>query len=472
MTVSEEVVRQEVTDLYRFIEPLVRKCSELRADYPVFSDSSRDFFGYFEKLGNESLRYLETLPEQILKDQDPRLAATKRQKLLLPFRSAWESLHEHLRPALDADTLHLPTPLITALHDRLHETAEWRSFRFTLFHTDEANYFQLPSNMVGDVANQIAAQVGGTQFLPGLGHLEIPYSQADGLFLNTILAHEMGHFIYQSYASHDVEIEIDTALERMVKLTGELDERTAALCEELVSNWVQEVFCDLFAICLIGPAFSFAFSQLIGASMLIGNSDGVPDDFYRFEWEHPADVARFHSHRKLLEKLGWWQEIQSWSSAPVQVLQKCMKRSRRFTVEVGNILPKKVTQNRLLQCFTEVCTALIDYVPTIVKVRDNDIADFKDQYPVIVQYLQRAIVPSTIILEGRVVHPRPIVLINAGYGFVLEEFSHLLSNIQGVNPKSIGSRSWLSGRLELWLLKALEDHRLLTGGVSSHGSVA
>jgi hypothetical protein len=106
--------------------------------------------------------------------------------------------------------------------------------------------------MVGDVANHIAAEVGGTQYPAGLGHIQIPYSQADGLFLNTILAHEMGHFIYQEYASHDVEVAIDTALGAMEKETGELNEGTAALCEELVSNWVQEVFCDLFAICLIG----------------------------------------------------------------------------------------------------------------------------------------------------------------------------------------------------------------------------
>jgi dCTP deaminase len=71
--------------------------------------------------------------------------------------------------------------------------------------------------MVGDVANHIAAEVGGTQYPAGLGHIQIPYSQADGLFLNTILAHEMGHFIYQEYASHDVEVAIDTALGAMEK---------------------------------------------------------------------------------------------------------------------------------------------------------------------------------------------------------------------------------------------------------------
>ena len=468
--VSEEILRQEISDLYRFVEHLVRMCSDLRADYPIYSESSRDFFRYFEKLGNESLQFLRSFPDQILKEQDPRLAATRRQKLLLPLRSGWETLHEHLRPALNADTLHLPTPLIAALHDRLHETEEWGPFKFTLFHTDEANYFQIPSGLLGDVANQIAAEVNGTQFLPDLGHIEIPYSQADSLFLNATLAHEMGHFIYQMDASHDVEDEIDDALERMEAEIGTLEEEEVTLCKNLVSNWIQETFCDLFAICLIGPAFSFAFSQLQAASLLIGRQEGEPDEFYRFEWEHPADVARFHNHQKLLEKIGWWVKIENWSSSPVQVLRACSEPATLFTIEIDELLPEAVTQKRLLQCYDELCSWLIDYVPSRVKGHDRDVATFERQSKIISEYLKRAVVPSTIVDEGEIAYPRPVVLINAGYRFLLEDFSQLIQSIEGEAPNSIESRSKLADRLELWLLKALEDYRLLQGGGANHVS--
>ena len=47
MSVSDEIVRQEVSGLYRFIEPLVRRCAELREDYPVYGGTSLEFFGYF-----------------------------------------------------------------------------------------------------------------------------------------------------------------------------------------------------------------------------------------------------------------------------------------------------------------------------------------------------------------------------------------------------------------------------------------
>lgn len=461
MTVSDELVRQEVSELYRFIEPMVRLCSELRPDYPVFSNESRDFFEHIWKLGDKTLAYLEDAPSDILKD--PRLSSTKRQRLL-DLRYLWENLHEFLRPALDADSLHLPNSLIAVLHDRIHETEEWASYRFTLFHTAEANYLQLPLSMVGDVANNIAALVGGKQFPPGLGHVGIPYSQADGLFLNCTLAHEMAHFIYQRDISHDAEDKIDDALDRMVREIGDLDDDGKSLCQRLVGNWVQEVFCDLFAICLIGPAFSFAFSQLISASMLVGTPSGVPEALYKYTTDHPAEISRFQYHRKLLAKLGWWEQIKNWSCAPVQVLRVCIQDKSALWLEIDEDLPSTVTPERLFQCHGEVCNWLIGEVPKRVKGSRDSIATFETQSEVIADYLQRAIVPSTIVIRGKVIHPKPVTLINAGYKFLFENLRNLLTRIEGEKPDSIESRSRLTSRLELWLLKALEDYRLLPGG--------
>lgn len=463
MTVSGELVRQEVSELYRFIEPMVRLCSELRPDYPVFSNESQDFFKHIRELGEKTLKYLEDAPNNILKD--PRLSPTRRQELQ-DLRYLWESLHEFLRPALDADSLHLPNSLIAALHDRVHETGEWQTFRFTLFHTAEANYLQVPTSMVGQIADNIAALVGVKQFPPDLGHVGIPYSQADGLFLNCTLAHEMGHFIYQrEVISDDAEDKIDDALDRMVKEIGDLDDAAKSLCVRLVGNWIQEIFCDLFAVCLIGPAYSFAFSQLISATMLIGTTNGVPESFYKFSTSHPADISRFKYHRKLLAKLGWWAQISNWSCGPVQVLKACARDRSSFSLDLDEPLPEELGL-RLLQCYDEVCSWLIGEVPKRVNGCRDGIATFEAQSAAIADYLQRAIVPSTIIVRGKVIHPKPVTLINAGYKFLFENLRNLLTRIEGEKPDSIESRSRLTGRLELWLLKALEDHRLLTGGTT------
>lgn len=469
MTIWPEVVRQEVSELHRFIEPLERFCTEIRADYPVYGETSREFFKHIGELGQKSLSYLESLPEQILRAKYPQIAASKRQKLF-QLKSDWERLHEYIRPALDADTLHLPMPLISALNDRLRETPDWRSFRFTLFHAAEVNYFEVPSSIVRRAADGIASQIGGKPFPKTLGLIGIPYSQADGIFLNCSLAHEMGHFIFQEKVLALAQGKIDDALERMVSDIGKpLAYEELTLCQERIGSWTEETFCDLFAICLIGPAFSFAFSQLMTASILIESAAGQPEVFYLYGQYHPASVARFRAHQRLLEKLGWWKEIQGWASAPVEVLRLCAGAASQFKVQAD--LPREDLEARLLSCYDELCSWLIDFVPSRVKGHVNDVADFHDQSPIIAEYLRRAIVPSTIIVQGKIVHPRPVVLINAGYQFLLEKFSLLLENIEGEKPNSIESRSRLSARLELWLLKALEDHQLLTKGVSNHGSI-
>ena len=156
VSVSDEIVRQEVSGLYRFIEPLVRRCAELREDYPVYDGTSLEFSAILKNWGGITAISRATARRDF-KEPRPATSSTKRQKLL-SLRSAWEDLHQYLRPALDADALHLPIPLIAALHDRLHETKDWRSYRFTLFHTDEANYFQLPSNMVAQALRALAAR--------------------------------------------------------------------------------------------------------------------------------------------------------------------------------------------------------------------------------------------------------------------------------------------------------------------------
>jgi hypothetical protein len=467
VTISAEVVRQEVSELHRLIQPLVKLCTERRPDFPTYNDTSREFFMHIGELGRRSLTYLQTLPTKILNQKYSQIAASNRQKLL-QLKSDWENLHQYIQPALDADTLHLPTPLIAALHERLHEIGKWRAHRFTLFHASEVNYFEVPSGIVRRVANGIASQVGGKPFPKFLGLIGIPYSQANGLFLNCALAHEMGHFIFQENEAQPVQEKVDDALERMLTDLGvSLDEEQIPFCRDLINSWVEETFCDLFATCLIGPAYSFSFSQLVMASMLIGQRDGEPADFYRFEWEHPAEVARFYSHRKMLERLGWWAEIQDWSSAPVEVLRICDKpTSSFFTVEVGGQLPQTILQDRLLQCYNEVCDWLVNHLPSRVKGSAKDVAEFKMQSPIISDYLRRAIVPSTIIAEGRVEHPRPVVLINAGFQFWLENLPLLLTNIKGEPRNSIESRSRIGARLELWLLKALEDYPLLTKGDS------
>jgi hypothetical protein len=453
-----DTVRKEATDLYRFIDPLIRMCADIRdREYPVYPEPTLKFLRHIECLGRETQEFLSNFPVEVSKD--PRTAYSKRQKLL-SLRAGWEILHEYLRPALAADTLHLPTPLILALQDKINATDDLQDVKFTLFHTDRANYLQVPSGLAREFANDIADLVSGTHFPPRLGLVGIPYSQGDGFFLNCLLPHEMGHFIYQEDAVVDIENEIDHALERMEHDTGPLNDQDLSLCRDTLGRWVEETFCDLFAICLIGPAYSFALIELTGASLLVGGPSSRIDDFYFFVQDHPAEIARFHSHYNLLNDLGWWRDIENWASSSVDVLKLCKDKST--DLHVTSTVPDQVGEVRLLQCYWEVCDWLRPFVSSILPPCSEDLTQFETQADTVSEYLRRAVVPSSIIVGKLMVHPTPVVLINAAFRFFLTSLSTLIDNIDGKDKDSVADRSKYSERLELWMLKALEDHRLLT----------
>jgi hypothetical protein len=124
--------------------------------------------------------------------------------------------------------------------------------------------------------------------------------------------------------------------------------------------------------------------------------------------------------------------------------------------------PEGVQQNPLIDCFSEVCNWLIDFVISAIPTDNALIQSFNDQSPTISQYLKRAVVPSSIVLKQKgVVYPGPIVILNSTFRFYLEELPELIRSVEGDIKDDVESRSKYSMRLELWALKGIEDSRLL-----------
>jgi hypothetical protein len=276
--------------------------------------------------------------------------------------------------------------------------------------------------------------------------------------LNCLLPHEFSHFIYQEYADDLVEAQIESFLE---KVLGEnrLEPEGLAWCLRELGAWVEETFCDLLAICMIGPAFSLALVQLIAASALVERPDGEPPEPYEFSEGYPADVARLHFHRKLLINLGWWDVIRGWKCSSIQAINKCEIWSPLINIE--GCLPDGITQEQLLLCYQNVCDWMLGYCSESFPDVAANVHEYEVQAPIISLYLARAIVPSTIILGEQQLYPNPVVLINAGFYFLLEKLSTLVENIERENPLSVETRSRIGARLQLWVLKAIEDNRLL-----------
>jgi len=317
----------------------------------------------------------------------------------------------------------------------------------------------LPYNEVNRVANRIAGIVRGKEFPPHLMLVGIPYSQSSGLFLNCLIPHEMAHFVYQEVMGDEVRAKVDSVLNSHYADEQIATEEAVSQVRDLLNQWVEEIYCDLFAISLVGPAFTFAFAEMTSASLIIDECDGRLTQSFEFGLSHPADVARFHLHMKYLQTLGWWDPIESWRSNSVELLKQCSKVSEKTSA--SSTIPPDVRKLVDLKCFWEVSEWLLDFVKTEVPTLGKDIEDLANYYGEISKYLARAIIPSTVVTESGPVHPNPVVLINSAFRFVLEDLDRLLKNIDKVATDSVSDRSKYTERLEIWILKALEDYRLL-----------
>jgi hypothetical protein len=452
--VQDDAVLQEAAQLHGFVESVIHLCADLREDYPVFSKASLSYFAYIVELGKKTQAYLEGFPAFYRKSTDVRAASSKLQKLY-SLKTSWEALHAYIKPALDADTLHLPSSLITAFEDIVNTVPDWQDYRFVLFHTTEANYLQVPSGMAREVANDIADSVNCERFDANLGLVGIPYSQPNSIFLNCVLPHEFSHFIYQEFCDDEVQDQIDIS----TALLNHLKDDDLSWCLAQIKLWVEETFCDLMAICMIGPAFSIALVRLVAATSLVDRPDGEPADAYAFKDGYPADVARLHFHKKMLERLGWWPMVSGWDCSPVKALIKCSTWSPLLNIE-GWVPPG--TAGQMLTAFQEICEWLLAYCSGFFPNVSVSVANFDLQAPEITKYLKRAIVPSTILVDDKEQYPDPVVLLNAGIRFLSQDISALISGIAGQDPSSVETHSKIAARVELWILKAIEDNRLLT----------
>jgi len=456
----ETLILKEAADLHRFLQPIAKMCAIARTDHPYYRDASYILFTYLSGLINKTREYLEDLPQR--PGKSPVIQHSIRQKLKL-LRDSWGLLHRYIKPCLDADTLHIPIPLLDVLNDRLKLIPECEAFECAVFQLTAANYAMLPYYEVNSVANGIARRVNGEDFPRSLSLVGIPYSQSSGFFLNCLIPHEMAHFVYQEIMVTEVTNAVDSILNTHYPNAQDASDEfleTLSQIRGLINLWVEEIFCDLFAIALIGPAFSFAFAEMTSASLIIDTLSGNAKQSFEFGQSHPADVARFYLHKRHLDALGWWNQIKDWRSNSVDLLDHCCLVFGKTTL--SNKIPPDVASQLKLQCFWDACDWLLGYVKRTVPASDKDIKHLADHYDVISKYLERAIVPSTIITESGPVYPTPVVLINSAFRFVLQDFDNLLKRVDMEPMNPVRERSWYTERLELWVLKALEDYRLLS----------
>jgi hypothetical protein len=244
-----------------------------------------------------------------------------------------------------------------------------------------------------------------------------------------------------------------------------------------VLQWAKEIFCDLFAIRLVGPCYSFAYIELFdltnllnkSATLLIGDNADSQAQSYRAYPSHPSHPFRVKAQAELLKADGWWEVIMNVDS------RECAVIGALLDLKFDTFIEAEETSEQRRDPFVR---ALIDILPQTRK-QVGDITDGIDVrlheysllYDEIAEYLSNGVVPSTLNTKDSAgtlhkVHPSPITLLNASYRFYLQGVEGLMARIKGQNPSSPHDRTAWMRRIEHWTMKALEDVALLSGSGS------
>ncbi|MGA2591759.1 MAG: hypothetical protein ABSH32_17745 [Bryobacteraceae bacterium] len=416
-------------------------------------DSTEIFFKYVIDLSAATREFLPTFLRKASKSV--RYLKTQRQKIVA-IKSCWRILHSLVKMAADGHTLHIPVALFQLLERRLSETAKLKGSNIVVLLSADLNYFQHRHSKLRKLATDLARTIPGAPVLPvGLGFIAVPYSQGSSLLTNSLICHELGHFAFEelSYTKH-LTAKIDEALNSRIPDLGTELETRQAWCRRILATWLEELFCDLFGIYVIGPSFSFAFIELYGLLGLLNLSRSL-----EFSESHPAEACRLSEHLWLMKRLRWWRAIEQIESEHLTLISELGNRpdtEYRFQYkdnqELGDALKEAFLGLR------ETVRALV--LETVGDLKSG-LDEFRRLSKKIEEYFSRATVPSTLAIGGKDVYPDPLTILTSCATFYLTSMKTLAENTDKYKWDNISDRSDLSRRLEMWGNKAIEDSRIL-----------
>lgn len=433
----------DAASLHRFVAFVCQFCEEQQTSH-TYLEATTEFFAYVRQLGTETLTYLQTLADHAHKS--PRIKEY-RQKLVA-IKHCWCELHAFVKPAADAHTLKIPVPLLQLLQTRLRQLPTLSKAKIVILLSPELNYFQHRHGDIRELTTNLN-KLFATERLPeALGFIAIPYSQAASIFTNILICHELGHFTFEELTrGTQLWPDIDQALKKVLKDFDTVPEFQRSWCRRQLVDWAEEIYCDLFALRLLGPAYSFASIELFSLLGLLDDEGSC-----EFNSSHPADACRFREHLLELKSQGWWKAVKRFKTEHIQLIEHLGAIS-----ESKYVFP--VTPG-LEKAFLLLRQRIRSLVGETIVASGSDLRQFRKWSRKIQEYLSYGVVPSTLAVGGRFYFPPPVAVMNAAFGFYLESLSKLIANTEDPDyvTRNIGERGKLSGRIELWTLKALEDY--------------
>jgi len=444
----------DAASLSRFVRYLRRFCQERKASHR-YIPSSQVFFTYIDNLAGETEAFLQRVVDQAetsawgLKAQRLRLALVKR---------VWTWLHGLIKPVADAHTLRVPCPLLILLQRQLRAIGPFSYCQVVTLLSPDLNYFQYRTGPLSELDTQLRLFLPNAPAFPReLAFVAIPYSQGHCLFTNVLLYHEVGHFVFATLESAGRLLpDVNQALASVLGAPFEsLEEPAKEWLRGHLLAWSEETYCDLFALSLVGPAYSLASIELFNLLALLEEPDSL-----RFTKEHPAEAYRFAEQLWYLQATGWWKasgEPRTEHHARIEVLASKPEANYKYP-EVNAPAP---VGDLLIQAFLRLRQRVRGLVEETCGGLSSRVDAFTKYGPTIRKYLLNATVPSTLTIGGESHHPDPVAIVNASLLFSLASLTALRQRIKGYQPGDVADHGDVAGRVEVWAMKAIEDCALL-----------
>jgi hypothetical protein len=464
MPTLEEQVRHDASSLYQFVSSITQYL-ETRNPAAAYLSSSERFFKYIIELGQATKAYLRNFPggrtqtAQFLDLRDD----------IAVLRGSWQFLHLFVKPALDSDTLHLPTSLIQGLIERFRETPGYSDTDFAIFHTDVFNYLNVQLNVFKSIADKIAAPVGGPKFPEKLALIGIPYSQSSSVFMNCLIPHEMGHHVFGDKAL-DAKFRplVEKELQQLFGTTLSTLDRSAIT--NILVRWAEELFCDVFAVRMVGFCYSIAFIELFDASKGLDSAGHLTRSAGMTEFdEYPPHLFRLKQQVIVLKKDAWWNELIAVPIHYVDLLKEvdAMKDTDFNLSRFGSIDTAKIKG-----AFLKVVPTIFSELETVTAGLESGLEEWKEVFPKIERYFEHGIVPSNLLEkpgELKFHTPSLTALLNSAYRFYVQSLDALLNHIQDADVGDVACRSDWATKVQTWTAKAIEDCNLLRARAKAKG---
>jgi dCTP deaminase len=454
-------VRQDAASLHRFVASISDKCEVLNGAV-TYPESSERFFKYIGQLAAATKSYIQhsvdgpaASPKELLGLRDE----------IATLRASWGFMHQFVKPVLDADTLRLPICLLDGLRARFRQIPipMFSNTDFIFYHSAQLNYFNVKLGEFKLRAYKISGMVKGPEFPKQLGLIGIPYSQSSSLFINCLIPHEMGHYLFgELQLAKKFRAEIESKLIHYYGSSLRTDDR--GRLTDVMAFWVEELFCDLFAIRLVGLCFSLAFVELFDVATALDEHGAC--DKARAEMRfrvYPPDLIRIRSQVSLLKADGWWDKLRQKKndSDYINVLTAADKlKDDDFLFPASNavLTPGKVDDG-VKTIFFDVQSMVLRELDSATGKIPNGSSQWERTGDLIERYLENGTVPSTLVPSDGAppIFPEPIALLNSSYRFYIQSLSALAKRVEDSDPDLIAEAVRWAERTEMWAAKAIDD---------------